>query len=204
MHMKGAATQWMVHNSGLCAAGRAHMYDLSLSQDRMYEPVEAVRERMHAVSEHIVTIGFGHFGDGNLHLLVSDARGTDDNVRIASLAVVSCALVLALPFLGVEYMYLSTTAQAWPQILALELLNAATDACVQAVKEQLEPFIFEWTKSASGSISAEHGIGVHKQELIDYSQPAVALDLMSKIKTVLDPKNTLNPGKVVKAEDLAA
>lgn len=68
---------------------------------------------------------------------------------------------------------------------------------MQAVKEQLEPFIFEWTHAAAGSISAEHGIGVHKKDIIHYSQPPVALDLMSKLKTALDPKNTLNPGKVL-------
>jgi FAD/FMN-containing dehydrogenase len=58
------------------------MYDLSISQDKMYEAVERVRERMNAVSEDVVTIGFGHFGDGNLHLLVSDAREEDDEVGL--------------------------------------------------------------------------------------------------------------------------
>lgn len=58
------------------------MYDLSITQDRMYEPVERVRERLQAVSEEVVTVGFGHFGDGNLHLLVSDARSIDDDVRL--------------------------------------------------------------------------------------------------------------------------
>lgn len=65
---------------GGCVAGKAHMYDLSVSQERMYEAVEAVRDRMHAVSEDVVTIGFGHFGDGNLHLLVADAREQQDAV----------------------------------------------------------------------------------------------------------------------------
>lgn len=68
---------------------------------------------------------------------------------------------------------------------------------MQAVKEQLEPFIFEWTQAAEGSISAEHGIGTHKKGVLHYSQSPEAVELMQKIKTVLDPTNTLNPGKIV-------
>ena len=48
-----------------------------------------------------------------------------------------------------------------------------------------------------GSISAEHGIGLIKRdELLRYKDP-VAIDLMRTLKRVLDPKNVLNPGKVV-------
>ena len=63
------------------AAGRAHMYDLSVPQARMYEAVEAVRGRLRAFGPDVVTIGFGHFGDGNLHLLVADGRPARDDVR---------------------------------------------------------------------------------------------------------------------------
>lgn len=59
------------------------MYDLSIPQARMYEAVEKTRERMRKVSGDVVVIGFGHFGDGNLHLLISDARVTHDEVRAA-------------------------------------------------------------------------------------------------------------------------
>ena len=68
---------------------------------------------------------------------------------------------------------------------------------MQAVQAQLEPFIFEWTRAAHGSISAEHGIGVHKKSVLHYSQPPEALELMGRLKAVLDPRRTLNPGKVV-------
>jgi FAD/FMN-containing dehydrogenase len=66
------------------------MYDLSIAQDRMYEVVERVRERMHAVSEDVVTIGFGHFGDGNLHLLISDARENADDVWHLPVLLCNC------------------------------------------------------------------------------------------------------------------
>jgi FAD/FMN-containing dehydrogenase len=48
-----------------------------------------------------------------------------------------------------------------------------------------------------GSISAEHGIGQLKRDLLPGVKDPVALDLMRKLKTTLDPKNILNPGKVL-------
>jgi FAD/FMN-containing dehydrogenase len=53
--------------------------------------------------------------------------------------------------------------------------------------------------AAGGSISAEHGIGVAKRnDLLDYKSP-VELELMWQLKRALDPKNLLNPGKVLPA-----
>jgi FAD/FMN-containing dehydrogenase len=51
--------------------------------------------------------------------------------------------------------------------------------------------------SMRGSFSAEHGIGRLKvQELAAY-KPDVELDMMRAIKTALDPKGLMNPGKVL-------
>lgn len=48
-----------------------------------------------------------------------------------------------------------------------------------------------------GSISAEHGIGVTKKKYLHYSRSEAELALMRRIKAALDPKNLLNPGKVI-------
>ena len=48
-----------------------------------------------------------------------------------------------------------------------------------------------------GSISAEHGIGFMKREELLRLKDPVELDLMRRIKTALDPKGLLNPGKVL-------
>jgi FAD/FMN-containing dehydrogenase len=69
-------------NTASCSngsAGHAHMYDLSIPQHRMYELVERIRERLQHIDD-VVVIGFGHFGDGNLHLLIADARELRDEV----------------------------------------------------------------------------------------------------------------------------
>ncbi|PVB62997.1 FAD-binding oxidoreductase [Labrenzia sp. 011] len=48
-----------------------------------------------------------------------------------------------------------------------------------------------------GSISAEHGIGRLKRNLLAEVKPEIELDLMRRIKSALDPKNLLSPGRVV-------
>ena len=48
-----------------------------------------------------------------------------------------------------------------------------------------------------GSISAEHGIGQLKRELLGAVKDPVAIDLMRALKRTLDPKGILNPGKVI-------
>lgn len=48
-----------------------------------------------------------------------------------------------------------------------------------------------------GSISAEHGIGRLKRTLLKDVKSNVELDLMRRIKKDLDPKNLLNPGRII-------
>jgi FAD/FMN-containing dehydrogenase len=48
-----------------------------------------------------------------------------------------------------------------------------------------------------GSISAEHGIGRLKRELLPNVKDPVGLDMMRALKRTLDPKGILNPGKVL-------
>jgi FAD/FMN-containing dehydrogenase len=57
--------------------------------------------------------------------------------------------------------------------------------------------VFAVVKKYGGSISAEHGIGVMKRDLLPVVKDSVALDLMRSLKRMLDPKNILNPGKVL-------
>jgi FAD/FMN-containing dehydrogenase len=49
----------------------------------------------------------------------------------------------------------------------------------------------------SGSISAEHGIGRLKRDLLAQTKDRNALDVMRAIKAALDPHGILNPGKVL-------
>jgi FAD/FMN-containing dehydrogenase len=48
-----------------------------------------------------------------------------------------------------------------------------------------------------GTISAEHGIGQLKREMLKAVRPPVELELMRRIKAAFDPNGILNPGKVL-------
>jgi glycolate oxidase len=47
-----------------------------------------------------------------------------------------------------------------------------------------------------GVLSGEHGIGLEKQRYLKMAMDPVAIDIMKKIKAILDPNNILNPGKI--------
>ncbi|HLB29889.1 MAG TPA: FAD-binding oxidoreductase [Gammaproteobacteria bacterium] len=48
-----------------------------------------------------------------------------------------------------------------------------------------------------GTITAEHGIGVMKREWLHLSRTAAEIALMKTLKQALDPRNILNPGRVI-------
>ena len=48
-----------------------------------------------------------------------------------------------------------------------------------------------------GTITGEHGVGVLKRSWLVEEIGPVAIDVHRAIKAALDPKNILNPGKVV-------
>ena len=56
--------------------------------------------------------------------------------------------------------------------------------------------IFQAAMDLGGVLSGEHGIGLEKQRFLKGAMDPVALELMKKIKAILDPNNILNPGKI--------
>ena len=54
--------------------------------------------------------------------------------------------------------------------------------------------IFAVVKKYGGSISAEHGVGVVKRDLLPLVKDPVALELMKSLTRMLDPTGILNPG----------
>jgi glycolate oxidase len=60
--------------------------------------------------------------------------------------------------------------------------------------------IFNAALSLGGVLSGEHGIGLEKQRFLKRAMDPVALDLMIKIKSLLDPNHILNPGKIWEEE----
>jgi len=63
--------------------------------------------------------------------------------------------------------------------------------------DDVNAVVFAVVKKYGGSISAEHGVGVVKRDLLPSVKDPVALELMHSLKQMLDPKGILNPGKVL-------
>ena len=63
-------------------------------------------------------------------------------------------------------------------------------------KEPITEAIEDVVLGLQGSFSAEHGIGLSKRNSMARRKDPVALGMMRAVKTALDPKNLMNPGKV--------
>ena len=61
----------------------------------------------------------------------------------------------------------------------------------------LSDIVYAEVQARGGTISAEHGIGLIKRELLESQVGPVALDLMKRLKQAIDPAGLMNPGKVL-------
>jgi FAD/FMN-containing dehydrogenase len=71
------------------------------------------------------------------------------------------------------------------------------DADFMAHAEKIHHIIHDIVHKLGGSISAEHGLGRHKREEVKRFKDPASLELMSKIKDLIDPNGIMNPGKVI-------
>jgi FAD/FMN-containing dehydrogenase len=70
-------------------------------------------------------------------------------------------------------------------------------AAFLAQSDRVNDAVYDVVLALGGTISAEHGIGRAKRELLARVKSPVELDLMRRLKRTLDPKGILNPGKVL-------
>lgn len=140
------APLWSVREritEGLLHDGYVYKYDISLPLRQLYSLVEDTRQRLKGEGAVTRVVGFGHIGDGNLHLNIT----------------------------GPQY--------------------------EERVMQRLEPWLWQKTQGLRGSISAEHGIGFKKRDVIGFSKSQEAVELMQRLKQTMDPHGILNPYKTV-------
>lgn len=63
--------------------------------------------------------------------------------------------------------------------------------------DEINAAVYSVVLRLDGSISAEHGIGRLKRQHMPHIKQPVELDMMRALKRLFDPKNILNPGKVL-------
>ncbi|KAG6484259.1 hypothetical protein ZIOFF_061054 [Zingiber officinale] len=69
------------------------------------------------------------------------------------------------------------------------------EQCQEA--ERLNNFMIHTALSMEGTCSGEHGIGTGKMKYLEKELGIGALRTMKRIKSVLDPNNIMNPGKLI-------
>jgi len=130
---------------------------------------------------------------GEVEWLVKDCYNFDVSLRIADVGVyveqvmtrirsdIPDALIAAFGHLGDNNIHVSVLCEG----------NKTTHA------QTIEKHVYESLLPFKGAISAEHGIGLEKIPWLPISRSAEEIDLMKSLKRLMDPKNILNPGKVV-------
>ncbi|MES1154894.1 MAG: FAD-binding oxidoreductase [Pseudorhodoplanes sp.] len=73
----------------------------------------------------------------------------------------------------------------------------ADKAAFLARWDEVNTLVHKIVAKFGGSISAEHGIGVMKRELLPEVKDPVELEMMRSLKRLFDPNNILNPGKLL-------
>jgi FAD/FMN-containing dehydrogenase len=63
--------------------------------------------------------------------------------------------------------------------------------------DEVERCVYEPLRSITGSISAEHGIGLERKGYLEISRTRAEIATMRALKAALDPRAILNPGKVI-------
>ncbi|MFC4486128.1 FAD-binding oxidoreductase [Tepidiphilus baoligensis] len=69
------------------------------------------------------------------------------------------------------------------------------------IEPRLSGLVHDTVAEFGGSISAEHGIGRLKAELLPRYKSEEELSLLRRLKAAIDPENLFNPGKVVRGDD---
>ena len=66
-----------------------------------------------------------------------------------------------------------------------------------SLREAINDVIYLPLQAIGGSVSAEHGIGLHKKKYLSLCRTEAEIDLMRRLKKCYDPRGILNPGKVL-------
>ena len=120
--------------SAVCEKGKVLAYDISFDVREWPSLLNYLREK---TQSHVM--GYGHIGDGNLHVNIILPEG----------------------------------------------------------KQFQDIHVFKEVARHRGSISAEHGVGLHKPNHLHLQKSPAILEIYRNLKKVFDPNGIMNPYKVI-------
>lgn len=74
------------------------------------------------------------------------------------------------------------------------------DEAYMTFRELVNAAVYELVLELDGSVSAEHGIGLFKRDVLEKVKSPVEMAMMRQIKQMFDPKGIMNPGKVLRSQ----
>jgi len=78
-----------------------------------------------------------------------------------------------------------------PVVLMMEVSKELDKKADQAIEKIIRKGL-----ELGGTISGEHGIGLHKAKFLALETGAAQIELMKRVKAAFDPKGIMNPGKI--------
>ncbi len=110
-------------------------------------------------------------------------------------------MVRALDAIATKYrLTIGTFGHAGDGNLHPTILTDRRDAAEFARVEQAVDEIFTAALAMGGTLSGEHGIGIAKSKWLEKETSPGTIRYCRRLKQVLDPKNILNPGKILGQE----
>lgn len=119
---------------------------------------------------------------------------TDVCVPISRLADSIDATIVEVEKSGIPYTIVGHVGDGNYHVL---LLVDPNDQEEIMLAEQINHSIVKRAIEMDGTCTGEHGVGLHKMRFLPEEHGEDALDLMRALKRAFDPKNILNPGKII-------
>jgi FAD/FMN-containing dehydrogenase len=82
--------------------------------------------------------------------------------------------------------------------------QAADNQAFMSRTSEANRIVHDLVAELGGSISAEHGLGQLKRELLPRYKSPVEIDMMRAVKQAFDPGGLMNPGKLLPPEEKKA